>query len=251
MVAVWRYCLLCAVFYCFIANAQPLRVAVATNFHPFAEQLAHTFTQQTGQPITIAAGASGALYAQILHGAPYDLFLSADSIRPQKLEQQGMTVAGSRYTYLVGQLAIWSTNDLPVDTSPLALKKWFTNGEPLVVANPKLAPYGIAAMQVLQHVGIDVAVTSVPLVTANNVMQAMQFIASGNATRGFVADHLIANRSQSVLIPPQFYAPIEQQMVILKRTQLPVIAAEFAQFVRANALSSLTSVPDGVDDGQP
>ena len=134
------------------AKDKPLRIAVAANFTPVLKKLLPEFHQQTNIDTQIISGATGALFLQISHGAPFDLFIAADSARPAKLEQLGLTLVNSRQTYALGQLALWSTNS-STQLSDLSseLKK---SSQRFAIANPTTAPYGKAAKETLAHLGL-------------------------------------------------------------------------------------------------
>ncbi|GAA5186862.1 molybdate ABC transporter substrate-binding protein [Ferrimonas gelatinilytica] len=210
------------------ADAAELRVAVAANFHPLFEHLAVEFERQSGVEVRIASGASGALFTQIVHGAPYDLFLSADATRPQRLEQMGLTVPGSRTTYAIGVLAFW---DRQLPASELRLRQWHGR---LAIANPRLAPYGAAAESVLRRLGMTERLKG-KLLRGNSVSQAYQFIDSGNVPGGLVALSLLKARgvppAQYWPVPTSWYDSLEQQGVILKRTREPEAARALMTFL--------------------
>ncbi|WP_028116475.1 molybdate ABC transporter substrate-binding protein [Ferrimonas senticii] len=225
------------------AQAAQLRVAVAANFKHALDQIAADYQQQTGIEVTVSAGGSGALYTQILHGAPYDLFLSADVERPQLLEQGGQGLAGSRLTYATGILAFWSPGQA---ASEQLLRDWQPR---LSIANPRLAPYGLAAQQTLAHLQLP---KSPPLVRGANILQAYQYVQSGNASAGLVAlSHLKAAKvpsSEYWLVPNEWHQPIEQQGIVLKRSAHPQLACDFLNYVMAADRLLADSgylVPDG------
>lgn len=204
-------------------------MGVAANFAPTLEIIAKRYTVETGQEIKVSVASTGTLYAQILYGAPYDLFLAADRTRPRKLEQQGMTEA--RFTYAFGRLALWAPDsDKPVDES--WLKTW--RGR-LAIANPGLAPYGAAALEVMERLDAQPK----QLIKGNNVAQAFGFIDSGNVPAGFVSfsqlRQLRGDRKTSTndywLVPDTYHSPVEQQAVVIKNAHKS--AHEFAAFLRS------------------
>ena len=166
------------------AQADPVLVAVAANFAGPLAKLGEGFTAATGHTLTPVAGATGKFYSQIAAGAPFEVLLAADDETPQKLIQQGLAVAGSHFTYAIGVLVLWSATPGLVDDhgAVLAAGKF----KKLAIANPKVAPYGRAAMEVLKAQGLSDAIAP-KLVTAESIAQAYQFVASGNAELGFVA----------------------------------------------------------------
>ncbi len=195
------------------AKADDIRVAVASNFATTMETLASRFERKSGHHVIVIPGASGRLYAQILHGAPFDAFFSADSERPQQLENSGHAIDGSRFTYAVGRLVLWSRDgDLIGSDGRATLKEG--RFEKLAMANPRLAPYGRAAVQVLENIGFTAGNR---VVRGENVGQAYQFVHSGAAELGLVAaSQLVGGEKGSRWdIPQQLYDPIEQQAVLL------------------------------------
>lgn len=160
------------------ALAGEVQVAVAANFTAPVQAIAADFEKDTGNKVVASYGATGQFYAQIKNGAPFEVFLAADDTTPAKLEKEGLTVPGSRFTYATGALALWSAKDGYVDDKGDVLKKnQFTH---LAIANPKAAPYGLAATQALDKLGLAQAV-ALKIVEGQNISQAQQFIATGNA----------------------------------------------------------------------
>ena len=166
------------------AQADEVQVAVAANFTAPIQAIAADFEKDTGHKLVAAYGATGQFYTQIKNGAPFEVFLSADDTTPQKLESEGDTVKGSRFTYAVGTLALWSAKEGFVDAKGEVLKK--NEFKHLSIANPKAAPYGLAATQVLAKEGLTEQVKD-KLVEGQNITQAYQFVSTGNAELGFVA----------------------------------------------------------------
>lgn len=201
------------------AQAATINVAVAANFTEPAKALAREFAK-TGNEAKLSFGATGSFYAQIKNGAPFDIFMAADEKRPLLLEQEGDAVPGSRMTYAIGQLVLWSAKPGFVDAHGHILKTGDFNK--LAIANPKLAPYGVAAEQTIAKLGLTAALTP-KLVMGESIGQTQNFVASGNAELGFVALSQVLNpngklKSGSAWIVPAFdHAPIVQDAVILKR----------------------------------
>ena len=196
-----------------------LRVAVASNFAPAARALAADFERQAGgQPVQLVVGSTGRQFAQIVHGAPFDLFLAADRRRPERLEQEGRVVPGSCFTYALGRIVLWSPQPDLVDDEGAVLRAGHIRH--LAIANPRLAPYGRAAQQVLRRLGLMEQLQP-RLVQGENVAQAYQFVKTGNAALGFVAYaqvHRTAGQDGSLWAVPQSLCdPIEQQAVQLSR----------------------------------
>jgi molybdate transport system substrate-binding protein len=199
------------------ASAEDVQVAVAANFSAPMQAIAAAFEKDTGHKAQLVFGSSGKFYAQIRNGAPFQVFLSADDEKPARLVQEGLAVAGTRFTYAIGQLALWSAKDGVVDDKGDVLKKG--GYAHLAIANPKLAPYGAAAIEVLKHLGLLETVQP-RLVQGENIAQTYQFVASGNAELGFVALSQVMKdgkvSSGSVwIVPASFHAPIRQDAVML------------------------------------
>ena len=202
-----------------LARADVVQVAVAANFTAPARALAEVFARTTGHEAKLSFGATGAFYTQIKNGAPFDVLLAADDERPARLEKEGDTVAGSRFTYATGQLVLWSAKPGLVDDEGAVLK----HGQfgKIAIANPKNAPYGAAAVEAMNKLGL--AATLQPkLVTGESIGQTFNFIATGNAELGFVALAQVLEggklKSGSMwVVPAQYHAPIIQDAVILKR----------------------------------
>lgn len=210
--------------------ATTARVAVASNFVNVAQSLAQRFAKISGDQIEIVPGSTGKLYAQIVHGAPFDAFLAADVRRPRLLAEHHHAVPDSRFTYAVGQLALWFPKGTGRESPRQALENH--HWRRLAVANPRLAPYGVAARQTLRHMGLWRKYRK-DLVLGENISQTYQFVGSGNADLGFIAlsharhNHLPA--SQLWIVPAGFHKPIDQQAVQLTDNQA---AAAFLRFLR-------------------
>jgi len=202
-----------------LARADVVQVAVAANFTAPARALAEVFARTTGHEAKLSFGATGAFYTQIKNGAPFDVLLAADDERPARLEKEGDTVAGSRFTYATGQLVLWSAKPGFVDDQGAVLKGGHFGK--IAIANPKNAPYGAAAVEAMEKLGL--AATLQPkLVTGESIGQTFNFIATGNAELGFVALAQVLEggklKSGSMwVVPAQYHAPIIQDAVILNR----------------------------------
>ena len=201
-----------------VANADDVQVAVAANFAGALGEISKGFEQQTGHRLVITSGATGKFYAQIKAGAPFEVFLSADSATPLKLEEEGLTVTGSRFTYAIGRLVLWSQKPNYVDREGRILKAG--SFDHLSLANPKTAPYGAAALEILKKNGLE-ATLAPKLVQGENISQAHQFVVSGNAQLGFVALSQVFRDGQLTsgsawFIPDGEYNPIRQDVVLLK-----------------------------------
>lgn len=202
-----------------LARADVVQVAVAANFTAPARALAEVFARTTGHEAKLSFGATGAFYTQIKNGAPFDVLLAADNERPARLEKEGDTVAGSRFTYATGQLVLWSAKPGLVDDEGAVLK----HGQfgKIAIANPKNAPYGAAAVEAMNKLGLAAALQP-KLVTGESIGQTYNFIATGNAELGFVALAQVLEggklKSGSMwVVPAQYHAPIIQDAVILNR----------------------------------
>lgn len=191
-------------------QADDIKVAVAANFKGTLVKIAEAFQAETGHSVTISSAATGVLYTQIRHGAPFDLFLSADAATPQKLEKEGKGLG--RFTYAYGKLGLWRRGGPAPDEA--ALRAWRGN---LAIANARTAPYGAAAMATLAH--LKIAPQQFRVLTGSNIGQTWQFVESGNAEYGFVAWANLVEAGKSAEaweVPAAFYPPIEQQGVVLK-----------------------------------
>lgn len=201
------------------AWADEVQVAVAANFTAPIQAIAKDFEKDTGHKLVASFGATGQFYAQIKNGAPFEVFLSADDTTPEKLENEGETVKGSRFTYAIGTLALWSPKAGYVDDKGEVLKK--NDYKHLSIANPNAAPYGLAATQVLAKLNLTEA-TKGKLVEGQNITQAFQFVSTGNAELGFVAlsqiykDGKVSNGS-AWIVPANLHDPIKQDAVILNK----------------------------------
>ena len=205
-------------------------VAVASNFHKTAESLAQTFTESTGINVRLSSGSTGKLYAQIINGAPFDLFLAADSERPARLVEAG--VANSRRTYAIGVLVLWSADDSLNARSCETAFRDDRKGR-LSIANPATAPYGRAATEFLEAAGLSRTYAG-RLVTGENVSQALQFADRGGARFGLVAlsqaEEFPAPGCQWQ-VPSDLYTPIKQQAVLLNRSADNDAARQFEAFL--------------------
>lgn len=212
------------------APAAPLTVAAASNFAAPAAELAAAFAASGGPPVRVVTGSSGKLYAQILAGAPFDVLLSADQEKPAALAASGAGLADTRFTYAVGRLALYSSAPDAAVEGGRALR----GGGRLALANPRLAPYGRAAMETLEALGLG-DFPARRMATSENVAQAWQFAASGNAPLGFVAlSQTLARPGGAVwLVPESLHAPIRQDAIALARGA--PAARDFLAFLRSPA----------------
>lgn len=223
------------------AQAGEVLVAVAANFAGPLAQLSAGYTAATGHTLKVASGATGKFYAQIAAGAPFEVLLAADDDTPRKLTAEGHGVPGSQFTYAIGKLVLWSAQPGYVDAQGAVL----TRGTyaHLSIANPKLAPYGRAAIEVLQARGLREALAP-KLVTAESIAQAYQFVATGNAELGFVALSQVAQPGQPVAgsywqVPPTWYGEIRQDAVLLKPGDKNPAAAALLAYLKTPAAQAL------------
>ena len=217
------------------AQAEVVQIAVAANFPAPARALAEIFARTTGHEAKLSFGATGAFYTQIKNGAPFDILLAADDERPIRLEKEGDTVPGSRFTYAIGQLVLWSAKPGLVDGGGAVLKGGKFNK--IAMANPKLAPYGAAAVETMDKLGLAAALTP-KLVTGESIGQTYNFIATGNAELGFVALAQVLDggklKSGSMwVVPAKYHAPIIQDAVILKRAAANPAAKAWMALMRS------------------
>jgi molybdate transport system substrate-binding protein len=216
------------------ALAADTQVAVAANFTEPAKEIAAAFKAKTGHTATLNFGASGQFYTQIAHGAPYEVFLSADAERPQKAEQEGLAVAGTRYTYAFGRLVLYSKTPGLVDAKGAVLTS--DKFAKLAIADPTAAPYGQAAIETLQKLKVYDALAP-KIVKGSSITQAYQYVATGNAELGFVAQSQVIGEpgGSRWLVPAADHAPIEQQAVLLKTGEKNPAARAFLVFLRSPA----------------
>ncbi len=215
------------------ATAGEIRVAVASNFADAIEDIAKRFEAKTGHRVTLTFGSTGKHYAQIKNGAPFDAFFAADIRHPELLEKEGLALPGSRFTYAVGKVVLWSPKAGYVDPEGRVLEQ--VDFRHLAIANPKLAPYGQAAQEVLQARGIWDKLSE-RLVLGENIGQTFQFVETGNAELGFVAYSQVKRPGRPIEgswwdVPQTLYTPIEQQAVLLKDSDL---ARDFLAYVRSD-----------------
>ena len=222
----------------FSANA--LHLAVASNFIAPIKQIALDFEQETGTPIQLSFGSSGKLYAQIIHHAPYDIFLSADTLKPQALIESRHALPDSLVTYAKGKLALWSVDPF----NATSLEKVLLEATRIAIANPKLAPYGKAARESMDNLFLWNQVKS-KVVQGENIGQTYQFVYSQNAEVGFVAYSQVLSgklKGHALAVPDNLHKDIEQSGVILSRSQNIQLAQEFMAFLmRPDTQAKITS----------
>lgn len=221
-------------FYSSLCNAEQINIAVASNFSHTMKALVAEFESVSTHKVNVSLASSGKIYGQIINGAPFDLFFSADQIKPLKLEQEGWSIEGARFTYAQGQLVLWSYKASFLQDGEETLKQGDFNK--LAMANPTLAPYGQAALQTLKNLNL-LKETQHKWVKGENVSQAFQFVSSGNAELGLIAlsQTLLlsdADKGSVWLVPSHLYQPIYQDALLLKRAKHNSAALAFMAFVQ-------------------
>ena len=220
------------------AQARPLRIAVAANFAPALKILLDDMPNKEQFNLQIISAATGTLYLQIKHGAPFDLFLSADATRPELLEQAHLILENSRKTYALGQIALWSA------TQPISHLNALTHYEgKLAIATPDTAPYGAAAQQALTYLSLWPKIKS-NLITGININQTFQQVRSQAVPFGIVANsQLVMNKLSGVIIPTHYYQPITQQLVIIKSSRQVALAKKISDYIlQTNSQAKLQSL---------
>ncbi|EPZ17336.1 hypothetical protein M622_00795 [Thauera terpenica 58Eu] len=217
-----------------LTHAAEVHIAVAANFTAPINEIAAAFEKASGHKVIAAFGPTGGLYTQIKHGAPFEVFLAADDSTPARLETEGEILAGSRFTYAIGKLVLWSASAGYVDAQGEVLRRNEFNH--LSIGNPKTAPYGLAATQVLARLGLSEAVKP-KLVEGTNITQAYQFVATGNAELGFVALSQVFKDGQisggsAWIVPEDMYEPIRQDAVILNKGKDNPAAAALVDYLK-------------------
>ena len=218
------------------AFAAEATVAVATNFLVPLRALAEEFAARTGHSLRISSGSTGQIYAQITNGAPYDVFLSADAARPERLEEAGSTIPGTRRTYALGRIVLWSADSGRVDAGGAEALDTLGDAK-IAIANPEVAPYGVASQETLERLGFWDSFQD-RLVRGINVAQVFQFIGTRNAAMGFIAMSQLGGRPKGRegsiwIVPTELHAPIRQDMVLLERAEGNEAAFAFLEFLAA------------------
>ena len=214
------------------ALAEQALVAVAANFGPPVREGAMEFEKASGHNVQVASGSSGAFFTQIKNGAPFDVFFSADSERPKLLEEEGLGVKGSRFTYAIGRLVLWSPDpDLVKGEDTLRSGKF----KHLAIADPKTAPYGVAALQAMQKLGVWESIQP-RLVLGESLAQTMSFVESGNAELGFLAlsqamDPKMKGRGGRWDVPSNLHEPIKQDVILLAKGKNNPAAKALMEFI--------------------
>ncbi len=223
------------------SHATAVRVAVAANFLQPMQEIAARFSRETGHSVLLTSGSSGKFYAQIKNGAPFGIFLSADADKPARLEREGLAVAGSRFTYAQGALALWSADPgLIRDGAEILRRAGFRH---LALANPRLAPYGVAALETMESLEVRQRLAG-KFVRGENIAQTYQFVATGNAELGFVAVSQITAEGKlrggsAWLVPPGLHRPILQDAVLLLPARDNPAARALLEYLRTEAAGAV------------
>ena len=219
------------------SHAAQINIAVASNALAALKVISSEFEKQTGHSVQISTGSTGKLYAQILNGAPFDVFLAANEREPEKLEQSHLTVPNTRFTYALGKLVAWSSDKALLKPEDIADVLVSENVIRIAIANPKTAPYGYAAQQVLQKMGVYNSLQA-KIIRGENVSQTYQFVMTSNAQVGFIAKSQIqgelSNEGSYWEIPEELYTPIKQQAVWLLRAKENLAASAFIDFIKSD-----------------
>jgi len=223
------------------ATADEAQIAVAANFTAPMKEIIAAFEAESGHTVKASYGSTGKLYAQIKNGAPFEALLAADQKRPMLLEEEGTAVPGSRFTYAVGTLVLWSADPDAVQDGPALLKAGAF--DKLAIANPKLAPYGEASMQTMDALGVKAAIEP-KLVMGENIAQAYQFVDTGNAEVGFVALSQVMQggaitKGSGWIVPGDLHEPIRQDAVILKSGQDNPAVTELFAYLKGDKAAAI------------
>jgi len=242
---IFTFLFVCQLFIFTHSAANEIRIAVASNFYPTMKAIVEEFELENFDSskinkITLIPGSSGKHYAQVINGAPFDMFFSADKVRPLLLEEQGIVKNESRYTYALGKIVLWSPTNGLVDSEGQVL--YDNNFRFLAIANPKIAPYGIATKETLISMALWNNMGK-KVVKGENIAQAFQFINSGNADLGFVSLSQFMSPSLSVKgsfweVPQSLYSPIEQQAVLLRDS---LLGRNFMEFIKTDKALKIIS----------
>ena len=215
------------------ASEKNLKIAVASNFLAPLTELKALFEESSNIRLLLSSASSSKLYAQIEHGAPYDVFFSADQRLVEKLIINGKADAGSNYVYATGSLVLWSADS----SVPVKTKLYSSDIKRLAIANPDVAPYGLAARQVLQQLELWDSFKK-KIIYGENVGQAFQFVASKNAQLGFVALSQILNKNSKInrdnywVVPKQLYSPLTQELLVLSKSRKKNLVREFMAYIK-------------------
>lgn len=219
-----------------LVNAAEIRVAVAANFAQTLKEIVTVFEKDTGHKVALTQGSTGKLYAQISQGAPFDVLLSADDETPEKLVREGKAVTGTQFTYAVGRLALWSPKSDMVDEGGQVLKT--DKFRFIAIANSRVAPYGRAAVQVMQKLGV-LNLIEPRVVQGESITQTFQFVSTGNAQLGFVAlsqiiDHGKIKSGSAWIVPETMHEALKQDAVLLNSAKDAAAATTLLNFLKSD-----------------
>lgn len=222
-------------------RAAEVTVAVAANFATPMQKIAAAFERDIGHRAVVSLGSTGRFYAQVKNGAPFQVLLSADDETPARMEQEGLAVRGTRFTYAVGRLVLWSASAGVVDAAGQVLRR--PGDGKVALADPKLAPYGAAASQVMQKLGVAASLRP-RLVQGENIAQTYQFVATGNAVIGFVALSQVAvdgriDKGSAWIVPASLHDPIRQDAVLLAAGRDNPAAIALLAYLRGGAARAI------------
>jgi molybdate transport system substrate-binding protein len=222
-------------------SAAEVKVAVAANFAQTLKEISTVFEQDTGHKLAITQGSTGKLYAQISQGAPFEVLLSADDETPEKLITEGKAITGTRFTYAIGRLALWSPKPDLVDEGGQVLKT--DKFRYVAIANARVAPYGRAAVQVMQKLG---ALSSIEprVVQGESITQTFQFVSTGNAQLGFVAMSQIVSEGKIIKgsawrVPAHWHSPLQQEAILLAAGKNNPTATAFLAYLKTDKAKSV------------
>ncbi len=224
------------------ASAGEVKVAVAANFAQPLKDIAAEFEKDTGHKLSMSQGATGKFYAQIVNGAPFDVFLSADDETPARLVKEGKAVSGTQFTYAVGRLVLWSPDAHLVDQGGAVLKT--DKFKHLSIANGKIAPYGRAAVQTMQKLGVLSAIEP-RVVQGESITQAFQFVSTGNAQLGFIAlsqvwDGSKVKSGSAWIVPETMHETLKQDAVLLNAGKSSVAASQLLDYLKSDKAKKIT-----------
>ena len=236
----WAVLFIASLLASFQLYAGELSIAVAANFTAPMQKITPEFEKDTGHKLHASYGSSGKFYAQIKNDAPFEVLLTADEETTNKLASEGLALAGSQFTYAIGKLVLWSAKPAFVDGTGQVLKK--DGFEHISLADPKLAPYGAAAVEAMKALGIYEMLTP-KIVMGENIAQAYQFIATGNATLGFVALSQVLKdgkiEGSAWMVPANLYHPIHQNAIILVKGQNNPAAEALMKYLKADKAKTI------------
>jgi molybdate transport system substrate-binding protein len=219
-----------------LAVAEEITIAAASDLTFAFKELVVEYEKASGNHVRLTFGSSGNFYAQIVNGAPFDLYFSADTVYPLRLENAGLTVPGSLHHYAIGRIVLWTRNDSHLELSQGFEALRGASVKKIAIANPKHAPYGRAAVAAMKRFGVYDSVKD-KLVLGENISQAAQFVESGSCDIGIVALSLARSPSMQVRgtyweIPADSHPPLEQGAVVLKSSTRQETALQFLEFLK-------------------